>query len=107
MGGPWVQKKVANPNYKEDPELYRYEDFGFIGFENWIHQGQVLIDDIIITDSTEDADALAKNYRDVRHVEIKKKAEIEQKKAEEAEEKKEEDSFTKDGDDDEDEGGHE
>jgi len=99
--GPWVQKKVPNPNYKPDPELYLYEDNGFVGFENWMHNGQALIDDVIITDSVEEADELAKNFRELKKKENEKKQEIDRQAADKVEEEKEEAEFTKDEEDEE------
>jgi hypothetical protein len=31
----WEQKKIANPKYEADAQLYAYEDFGFAGFDLW------------------------------------------------------------------------
>merc|ERR1712060_479205 len=31
--GVWEAKKIDNPEYEDDDALYKYEDFGFIGFD--------------------------------------------------------------------------
>ena len=33
--GEWVHPKIPNPEHKPDSNLYRYEDFGHIGFDLW------------------------------------------------------------------------
>ena len=48
--GFWEAKKIANPEYVDDDNLYKYEDFGFIGFDLWQVKGNTIFDNIIITD---------------------------------------------------------
>ena len=33
--GKWVHPEIDNPEYVEDKELYKYSDFGAIGFDLW------------------------------------------------------------------------
>ena len=33
--GEWVHPHIPNPDYEQDEFLYRYEDFGVIGFDLW------------------------------------------------------------------------
>merc|ERR1712061_596620 len=33
--GFWEAKKIANPEYEDDDKLYKYDDFGFVGFDLW------------------------------------------------------------------------
>ena len=33
--GEWVHPEVDNPDYEADEFLYKYSDFGFIGFDIW------------------------------------------------------------------------
>merc|ERR1712110_602986 len=33
--GIWEAKKIANPEYEDDSMVYKYDDFGFIGFDLW------------------------------------------------------------------------
>merc|ERR1719462_168190 len=89
--GFWEAKKIANPEYEDDDALYKYADFGFIGFDLWQVKGGTIFDNVIITDDKAEADAFAKKWKDLSEVEKAKK------KAEDS--KKEEDS----GDDDDDE----
>mmetsp|Transcript_41794 Transcript_41794/g.97861 ORF Transcript_41794/g.97861 Transcript_41794/m.97861 type:complete len:338 (+) Transcript_41794:532-1545(+) len=72
--GPWRQKQIDNPEYKgewehpiipnpgyiKDDELYnRCVDCTHIGFEIWQVTAGTLFDDIILTDSIEEAQAFA------------------------------------------------
>merc|ERR1712139_307935 len=95
--GVWEAKKIANPEYVDDDSVYKYEDFGFLGFDLWQVKGGTIFDNIIITDDKSEADSFAKKSKDLSEVEkAKKKEEDESKKADD---KKKEDE---DDDDDED-----
>merc|ERR1712113_370297 len=97
--GIWEAKKIANPEYVDDDNLYKYDDFGFIGFDLWQVKGGTIFDNVIITDDVAEADAFSKKWKAVSEVEkAKKKEEDDAKKAEE---KKEDDK--EDDDDDEEE----
>merc|ERR1712226_280371 len=37
--GFWEAKKIANPEYVDDDTLYKYADFGFLGFDLWQVKG--------------------------------------------------------------------
>jgi len=96
--GIWEAKKIANPEYEDDDALYKYADFGFIGFDLWQVKGGTIFDNVIITDDKAEADAFAKKWKDLSEVEkAKKKEDDDAKKAEDS--KKEE----ADDDDDNDE----
>merc|ERR1712029_707750 len=101
--GIWEAKKIANPEFAEDPDLYKYADFGFIGFDLWQVKGGTIFDNIILTDDKAEADSFVKKWKDLNAVEkAKKKEEDDAKKAEE-ESKKSDDKDTKEEDDDDDE----
>merc|ERR1712039_46695 len=89
--GIWEAKKIANPEYVDDDNLYKYDDFGFIGFDLWQVKGGTIFDNVIITDDVAEADAFSK-----------KKEEDDAKKAE-ADKKAESDKDDDDDDDDDDE----
>merc|ERR1712160_226967 len=93
--GVWEAKKIANPEYKDDDALYKYEDFGFIGFDLWQVKGGTIFDNVIITDDKAEADNFAAKWKDLSEVE---KA----KKKEEEDSKKTDDAKTDDDDDDDD-----
>merc|ERR1711963_295938 len=92
--GFWEAKKIANPEYEDDDQVYKYDDFGFIGFDLWQVKGGTIFDNVIITDDKAEADTFAKKWKDVSEVEkAKKKEEEDSKKA---------DDSKKDDDDDDD-----
>jgi len=98
--GFWEAKKIANPEYDDDDKLYRYEEFGFIGFDVWQVKGGSIFDNIIITDDKAEADAFAKSWKELSAVEKAEKAkEDETKNANTA---KKEDEAEDDDDDEED-----
>jgi calreticulin len=98
--GVWEAKKIANPEYVEDDMLYKYDDFGFIGFDLWQVKGGTIFDNIIICDDKAEADSFAKKWKDLSELETSKKKEEDNKKAEES--KKEADTAKDDDDDDDD-----
>merc|ERR1712039_738319 len=95
--GFWEQKKIANPEYKDDDSLYKYADFGFLGFDLWQVKGGTIFDNIIITDDTKEADAMSAKWKKLSEVEKAKKKEEEDSKK--ADEKKKEDEYGDDADD--------
>merc|ERR1719461_2480738 len=102
--GFWEAKKIANPEYEDDDTIYKYEDFGFIGFDLWQVKGNTIFDNIIITDDKAEADSFAKKWKDLSAVEkAKKKEEDDAKKAEEESKKPDDKEKEDDNDDDEEE----
>merc|ERR1711948_83669 len=98
--GFWEAKKIANPEYEDDDKLYKYDDFGFIGFDLWQVKGGTIFDNIIITDDKSEAEVFAKKWKALSEVEKAKKKEEEDSKK--AEEKKDDDKEDDDDDDEED-----
>jgi len=81
--GVWEARKIDNPEYVDDNELYKYADFGFIGFDLWQVKGGTIFDNVIITDDVAEADTFAKKFKALNEVEkAKKKEEDDAKKAE-------------------------
>jgi len=81
--GIWSAKKIANPDFTDDDEVYKFEDFGFIGFDLWQVKGGTIFDNIIITDDKAEADNFVKKWSALSKVEkAKKKEEDDKKKAE-------------------------
>merc|ERR1712087_721375 len=97
--GIWEAKKIANPEYEDDDAVYKYADFGFLGFDLWQVKGGTIFDNVIVCDDKAEADGFAKKWKDLNEVEkAKKKEEDDAKKTEE----KKEDSKDEDDDDDDD-----
>merc|ERR1711990_1175748 len=85
--GFWEQKKIANPEYEDDDNLYKFADFGFLGFDLWQVKGGTIFDNIILTDDVAKADVLAQKWKELSEFEKKKKDEevkTDDKKADEA-----------------------
>jgi len=90
--GFWEAKKIANPEYEEDDALYKYADFGFLGFDLWQVKGGTIFDNIILTDDVAEADVFAKKWKELSEVEKAKKAEEDAaKKTDDKDDKKAED----------------
>merc|ERR1712097_91698 len=82
--GVWEAKKIDNPEYVDDDAVYKYPDFGFIGFDLWQVKAETIFDNVIITDDVAEADAFAAKWKAANAVEsAAQKAEEEAKKAEE------------------------
>merc|ERR1712154_468494 len=96
--GVWEAKKIANPEYEDDDTVYKYDDFGFIGFDLWQGKGGNIFCNVIITDDVAEADAFAAKWKALSEIEKEKK------KDEDAAKKEEEDKAAeKEEDDDDDE----
>jgi calreticulin len=97
--GVWEAKKIANPEYVDDDAVYKYADFGFIGFDLWQVKGGSIFDNIVITDDVAEADNFAKKWKELNeHETAEKKKEDEAKKAEEEAKKAEEKTEDADAD---------
>merc|ERR1739838_1136657 len=96
--GIWEAKKIANPEYVDDDALYKYADFGFIGFDLWQVKGGTIFDNVIITDDVSEADAFAKKWKALSDFETAKRKEEEDAKKAEEDAKKAEESQTEDAD---------
>merc|ERR1712083_525241 len=98
--GVWEAKKIANPEYEDDNSVYKYSDFGFLGFDLWQVKGGTIFDNVIITDDVAEADNFAKKRKELSAVEKEKKDAEKPKEDEKKEDDKEDDD---DDDDDADE----
>lgn len=59
--GSWEHPKIANPDFKTDDEMFKVckDGCSHVGFELWQVKAGVVFDDIIVTDSLEEAQAFA------------------------------------------------
>lgn len=55
--GKWVHPEIANPEYVEDAAIGQFENIGAVGFELWQVKAGTIFDNIILTDSVEEAAA--------------------------------------------------
>merc|ERR1712113_1093964 len=98
--GFWEAKKIANPEYEDDDNIYKYEEFGFIGFDLWQVKGGTIFDNVIITDDKAEADGFAAKWKALSAVEkAEKKKEDDTKKTEDKKEDEKEDDDDDDDDD--------
>merc|ERR1711892_825438 len=61
--GSWEAKKIDNPEYEDDNEVYKFGEFGFIGFDLWQVKGGTIFDNVIICDDKAEADAFAAKWK--------------------------------------------
>ena len=61
----------------DDDSLYKFDDFGFIGFDLWQVKGNTIFDNIIITDDVKEADKFVEKWKALSEVEKAKKKEEE------------------------------
>merc|ERR1712061_218456 len=101
--GFWEAKKIDNPEYEDDDAVYKYADFGFIGFDLWQVKGGTIFDNIIICDDKAEADTFSAKWKAISAVEKegKKKEDDEKKKDDDAKAQAEKKKEDEDDDDDE------
>ncbi|RUS71970.1 hypothetical protein EGW08_020263 [Elysia chlorotica] len=58
--GKWIHPEIDNPEYEADANLYRYSDFGVIGFDLWQVKSGTIFDNILITDDADYAEEVGK-----------------------------------------------
>merc|ERR1711871_1193121 len=100
--GEWVHPEIDNPDFKDDAEMYKVcGPCDMVGFELWQVKAGSIFDDIIVTDSVDEAKAAG----DKTMEKIKKEKEVHEaeEKKEEDEKKAEEDDKEDDEDDEDDE----
>lgn len=92
--GKWEHPVIANPDYEADPDMYHYT-FGAVGIDIWQVKAGSIFDDIIVTDSIEEAETFLletwgktheaeKTMFEAKEQERKERAEVERKEAEDA-----------------------
>jgi len=85
--GAWEHPMIDNPDYIDDPNLYLYTDIGAVGFELWQVKAGTIFDNIIVTDSVEEAKAhAAKTYQKTKVGEKAAKEAADKKAGEEVQE---------------------
>jgi len=95
--GPWVHPQIDNPAYKPDSSIYEFGSFGAVGLEVWQVKSGTIFDNILVTDSIEEAAADREKYAARKDTEASlEKVERDKK---DAEAKASEPASTDDGDD--------
>merc|ERR1712007_340935 len=100
--GVWEAKKIGNPDYVEDDHVYKYDEFGFVGFDLWEVKGGTIFDNVIICDDDADADAFAVKWKKLNEFEKAKQKEAKDEEDARREAAKKEDDAADDDDDDDD-----
>merc|ERR1712084_149208 len=75
--GVWEAKKIPNPDFEDDPELSKYTDIGYVGFDVYQVKGGTIFDNIIVTDSVAEADEFAKKWKALSDFEQEEKKKVE------------------------------
>jgi len=105
----WCTRKSIIPEFVDDSEIYLYENNAYVGLEIWQVKAGTIFDNIIVTDSVEEAEKLAAETKEQREAEKKekekedeerRKKDDEDRKAREAEKKDEGEDNDADADDD-------
>jgi calreticulin len=89
--GEWIHPMIPNPAYKEDANIYVQENIGFVGIDIWQMKSGTIFDNIIVTDSLDEAKAFAVATFDAVKEEEKAQhlaAEDEKRKVRETEQKR-------------------
>jgi len=109
--GPWVHPQIDNPEYKDDPELYAFDSFKYLGIDIWQVKSGSIFGHFLLTDDWETAKTQIDEINKIRDGEKKKKEEQDEKerlereaqeaarKAEEEAKKAEDDGKGEDEDD--------
>jgi len=111
--GIWIHPEIDNPEYTHDDEIYAFSDIGIVSFDLWQVKSGTIFDNIIVTDSLDEAKAFyaettgktidgEKKAKEAADEAVRKKQEEENKKKEE-EEKARRESEEAEDDEDEDE----
>jgi len=53
--GKWIHPEIPNPEYKEDDSIYAFDSNAAVGFDLWQVKTGTIFDNIIVTDSVEEA----------------------------------------------------
>jgi len=111
--GKWIHPEIANPEYVEDSEVYSYSNLGAVGFELWQVKAGSIFDNILVSDSVEEAEQFIadttgktkdaeKSMFDDAEKAKRESEEAERKKIEEEKKKQETEKDDDDDDDDDD-----
>ena len=76
--GEWKHPEIENPGFKDDPTIAKYSDFGVLALELWQLKGGTIFDNILLTDSEDEAERyLDDTYKAQREAEKRAKADFE------------------------------
>jgi len=73
--GPWVHPQIDNPEYADDPELYAFDSFKYLGIDVWQVKAGTIFSHFLLTDDWDTAQAQIDVINAQREGEKKKKEE--------------------------------
>jgi len=73
--GPWVHPQIDNPEYADDPELYAFDSFKYLGIDVWQVKAGTIFGHFLLTDDWDTAKAQIDAINTMREGEKKKKEE--------------------------------
>jgi len=73
--GPWVHPQIDNPEYADDPELYAFDSFKYLGIDVWQVKAGTIFSNFLLTDDWNAAQAQIDIINAKREGEKKKKEE--------------------------------
>jgi len=88
--GEWVHPEIDNPDYSDDPNLYAFDSFKFLGIDIWQVKSGSIFDNFLLSDNFDDAKAVFDSVKERREGERKQKEEHDKVQREEAEKAAEE-----------------
>jgi len=53
--GPWVHPQIDNPEYKDDPNLYAFDSFKYLGIDIWQVKSGTIFGNFLLTDDWDTA----------------------------------------------------
>lgn len=59
--GKWTAPLIDNPNFVDDPDLYKLPPLKYVAFELWQVKAGTIFDNIMVTDSLDEALQFAKD----------------------------------------------
>jgi len=71
--GPWVHPQIDNPEYQDDPELYAFDSFKYIGIDVWQVKSGTIFSHFLLTDDWDTAKAEIDVINTIREGEKAKK----------------------------------
>jgi len=94
--GEWVHPQVDNPEFSPNPNLYSFNGIGAVGLEVWQVKAGSIFDNILVTDSIQEAEADRKELLSRKAGEQSCEETIKKKEAEESSPEAEADGDDKD-----------
>jgi len=84
--GPWVHPQIDNPEYQDDPNLYAFDSFKYLGIDIWQVKSGTIFSHFLLTDDFATAQAQIDVVNKIREGEKKLKEEQDEKERKEREE---------------------